>query len=57
MSQYQEDWAVVVEKLGKIAGLLNNLGKWCALHGLDEKDLPPSLRGIFQALEKYAIHS
>jgi hypothetical protein len=57
MKQYQDDWAVVVDKLEKITTLLNNLGKWCAVHGLEERDLPPSLRGIFQALGKYAIHS
>jgi hypothetical protein len=57
MNQYQDDWAVVVDKLEKITALLNNLGKWCAVHGLEERDLPPSLRGIFQALGTYAIHS
>jgi hypothetical protein len=57
MNQYQDDWAVVVDKLEKIAALLNNVGKWCNLHGLEERDLPPSLRGIFQALEMYVMHS
>ena len=57
MNQYQDDWAVVVDKLEKITTLLNNLGKWCAVHGLEERDLPPSLRGIFQALWTYVIHS
>ena len=57
MSQYQDDWAVVMDKLEKITTLLNNLGKWCAFHGLEERDLPQSLRGIFRALETYAIHS
>jgi hypothetical protein len=31
MKQYQDDWAVVVDKLEKITTLLNNLGKWCAV--------------------------
>jgi hypothetical protein len=57
MNQYQDDRAVVVDKLEKITTLLNNLGKWCTLHGLEERDLPPSLRGIFQALETYVLYS
>jgi hypothetical protein len=57
MNQYHDDRAVVVDKLEKITTLLNNLGKWCAAHGLEESDLPPSLRGIFQALETYVLHS
>jgi len=56
MNQYHDDRAVVVDKLEKITTLLNNLGKWCTLHGLEERDLPPSLRGIFQALETYVLH-
>jgi hypothetical protein len=57
MKQYQDDWAVVVDKLEKITTLLNNLCRWCAVHGLEERDIPPGLRGIFQALGKYAIQS
>jgi hypothetical protein len=46
-----------VDKLEEIAAFLNIVGKWCTLHGLEERDLPPSLRGIFQALETYVMHS
>ena len=56
MKQYQGDWAVVMNKLELISALLNNVGKWCNMHGLEEKDLPLSLRGIFQSLRTYVIH-
>ena len=56
MKQYHDDWAVVMDKLKKITTLLDHVGKWCHMHGLEEKDLPLSLRGIFQALDTYVIH-
>jgi len=55
MKQYEEDWEVVMDKLDKTTSLLNNLGNWCALHDLEERDLPPSLRGMLPALKTYAI--
>ena len=57
MNQYEDDWVVVMDKLDLIVGMLNNLGRWCALHDLKESDLPPSLRGIFDHLRTYALHS
>jgi hypothetical protein len=53
MKQYEDDWAVVMDKLDRIMTMLDNLGRWCALHKLEESDLPPSLRGIFDALRTY----
>jgi hypothetical protein len=55
MRQYEEDWEVIMDKLEKITILLNSLGNWCALHDLEESDLPPSLRGMFPAFRTYAI--
>jgi hypothetical protein len=57
MNQYHDDRAVVVDKLEKIITLLNNNLNWYALHGLEESDIPPSLRAIFKALETYVLHS
>jgi hypothetical protein len=54
MKQYYNDGEVVTYKLEKITFLLNNLGKLCALHQLEERDLPPSLHGILQRLRMYA---
>jgi hypothetical protein len=54
MKQGEDNWEVVVDKLEKVTTLLNNIGKWCALHDLKESDLPPSLCGIFQAVKTYA---
>jgi hypothetical protein len=56
MKQCDGDWVVVMDKLDRIMIMLNNLGKWCALHNLEESDLPPSLCGIIEALRTYALH-
>lgn len=56
MKQYEDDWVVVMDKLDRIVAMLNNFGRWCALHNLEESDLPPSPRGIFEALRTYALH-
>jgi len=50
MKRFTGDWAVVMDKLQKVTYLLNNLGNWCALHNLEERNLPPSLRQLFNAL-------
>ena len=57
MKQYKEEWDVVMDKLGRVAGLVNNVGASCEKYGLEEKDLPRDLRSIFESLETYAIHS
>jgi len=56
MKQYEDDWVVVMDKLDRIVAMLNNFGRWCALYNLEESDLPPSPRGIFEALRTYALH-
>ena len=57
MKQYEEEWDVVMEKLKKIAHVVGSLGEKCKTNNLEEKDLPAGLRGIFQSLETYVIHS
>jgi len=42
---------VVAEKLQTITTLLHNLGQWCTTYGLKERDLPQTLRRIFQNFE------
>jgi hypothetical protein len=56
MDQGDDCWDVVRYRVKKLIPLLNNLGQWCALHKLEERDLPPTLPRIFQALRKYALH-
>jgi hypothetical protein len=57
MNQYQDDQEAVVYQFEKITTMLTSLDKCYALDGLEERDLPPSLRCIFRALETYVIHS
>jgi hypothetical protein len=45
-----------MHKLDEITSLLSSLGQWCAAHKLEERDLPPSLREIFQRMRTYAAH-
>jgi hypothetical protein len=46
-----------MEKVEKVAGLVTYIGASCEKYKLEEKDLPPGLRTIFQCLERYAVYS
>jgi hypothetical protein len=46
-----------MEKVEKVAGLVTYIGASCEKYKLEEKDLPPTLRTIFESLERYAIYS
>jgi hypothetical protein len=45
-----------MEKVEKVAGLVTYIGASCEKYKLEEKDLPPGLRAIFECLERYAIY-
>jgi hypothetical protein len=46
-----------MEKVEMVAGLVTYIGASCEKYNLEEKDLPPGLRMIFECLERYAIYS
>ncbi|KAI0285740.1 hypothetical protein BC826DRAFT_111099 [Russula brevipes] len=50
VKQYKE-WDVVMEKLERIARLVNDIGVACKRYNLEEKDLPDGLCETFQSLE------
>ena len=56
MKQNKGEWDVVMDKLERIAGLVNKVGAMCEKHNLEEKDVPPGLRAIFESLVTYATH-
>jgi hypothetical protein len=56
VKQNKEEWGVVMDKLERIAGLVNRVGAMCEEHNLEEKDVPPGLRAIFESLVTYVIH-
>lgn len=51
VKQNKEEWDLVMVKLEQIAGLVDNIGTLCGKYNLEEKDLPPGLREIFQSLK------
>lgn len=57
VTQHQEKWDVVNDKLGKVTQLVGNVVTTCANNNLEENDLPRNLHTIFQSLESYAMHS
>jgi len=57
VKQNNEEWDVVMDKLERIAGLVNRVRALCKNHNLEEKDVPLGLRAIFESLVTYVIHS
>ena len=57
MKQNKEEWDVVMDKLERIAGLVNKVRALCKNHNLEEKDVPLGLRAIFESLMTYAARS
>ncbi|KAI0295041.1 hypothetical protein B0F90DRAFT_1820769 [Multifurca ochricompacta] len=51
VKQNKEEWGVVMRKLGRVAGLVVNVGESCQKYNLEENDLPPGLRSILRSLE------
>ena len=56
MKQNKEEWGVVMDKLKRVASLVNQVGTLCREHNLEEKDVPLGLRAIFESLIKYATN-
>ena len=56
MKQNKEEWDVVMDKLERIAGLVNKVRALCKNRNLEEKDVPLGLRAIFESLVTYATH-
>jgi hypothetical protein len=54
---YKEEWASVMDKLETIAGLVNKFSTLCEEYNLEEKNIPDSLRDIFEKLVMYVMHS
>jgi hypothetical protein len=40
VKQNKEEWDVVMDKLERIAGLVDKVGTLCEKHNLEEKDIP-----------------
>jgi hypothetical protein len=57
VKQNKEEWDVVMDKLERIAGLVDKVGTLCEEHNLEEKDVPRGLRAIFESLVMYVMHS
>jgi hypothetical protein len=57
VKQNKEEWGVVMDKLERIAGLVDQVGTMCKEHNLEEKDVPGGLRAIFETLVTYVVHS
>jgi hypothetical protein len=56
VKQNKEEWDVVMDKLERIAGLVDKVGTLCEEHDLEEKDIPRGLRAIFKSLVTYVMH-
>ena len=54
MKQNKEEWDVVMKKLERIARLVYKFGEICETLNLEEKDVPPGLRAIFESFMTYA---
>jgi len=50
VKQNKEEWDVVMDKLERIAGLVDKFGMSCEEYNLEEKDVPRGLRAIFESL-------
>ena len=50
MKQYKEECEIVMHKLARIAKIVVDL---CEKYNLSEDDLPASLRGILDSLQRY----
>jgi hypothetical protein len=55
LKQNKEEWDVVMDKLERIAGLVDKVGTLCVEHNLEEKDVPRGLRAIFESLSTYVM--
>jgi len=53
VKQNKEEWGVVMDKLERIAGLVDQVGTMCKEHNMEEKDVPRGLRAIFESLVMY----
>jgi hypothetical protein len=51
----KEEWGIVMDKLERIAGLVDQVGTLCKEHNMEEKDVPRGLRAIFESLETYVM--
>jgi len=56
VKQNKEEWGIVMDKLERIAGLVDKVGTLCEEHDLEEKDIPRGLRAIFESLVTYVMH-
>jgi len=55
VKQNKEEWYVVMDKVERIAGLVDKVGTLCEEHNLEEKDVPRGLRAIFESLSTYVM--
>ena len=46
-----------MEKLERIASLVDKVGVLCKEYNLEEKDIPQSLRAVLESLATYVMHS
>jgi hypothetical protein len=51
----KEEWGIVMDKLERIAGLVDQVGTLCKEHNMEEKDVPRGLRAIFESLVTYVM--
>jgi len=57
MYRDEKEWKAVMDTVGRISGLLDNVGKSCVDYNLREDDLPEQLCNILREMTTYAIHS
>jgi len=48
MDRDEKEWKVVMDKIGRISDLLDNVGKSCVKYNMREDNLPDSLRNILR---------
>ena len=56
MDRDEKEWKVVMDKIGRISDLLDDVGKSCVKYNMREDNLPDSLRNILGETTTYAIH-
>jgi hypothetical protein len=56
VKQHKEEWDVVMDKVERIAGMVDQVGSMCEEYNLEEKDIPRGLRDIFESLVTYVTY-
>src|SRR5579863_6744618 len=55
VKQHKEEWDLVMQKLERIASLVDKVRVLCEEHNMETMDVPRSLLAIFESLVKYVV--